>query len=131
MEYAMFKWVLGLDYFHPHIQKSLHQANMATEAQSQTPRLFVGVEEMWDLSIKLAYCKEDKEEVKEFIATMPLILQEKFGSRVWKWFDSDAQEYLQGHLWSPETGLLSNLDDTYIQALNNFKKYENLDNVII
>ena len=60
---------------------------------------------------------EDHNEASQFIEAMPLILEHKFGARIWSWFTDDVTAKFQGYQWTPEEGLVSSLDQQYDKAV--------------
>jgi hypothetical protein len=122
--------VLGLDYVLKKAQISLRQIIMATCSQGRFSRLFLSVDDSFiAFQIKFAFRREDSIEAKEFISAMPLILEASYGREIWQWFDSEAREQLHGYQWSTETGLTSARDETYQEAIDDFKTYEHLEDL--
>ena len=65
---------------------------------SKKARLFLGVEENYDMSVKIAYRRDDQEEAREFINAMPKILEYNLGDNIWDWFDTFTRDMLEGYI---------------------------------
>ena len=59
VETEVIRGIITLDYYHPKLEFTLRQILMGTQGQEKKTRLFLGVEENYDMSVKIAYRQDD------------------------------------------------------------------------
>lgn len=105
--------IIGLDYMSPDLGVTLREVIMGLRSSSQPERnLFVAVDQMSNYaSVILAFHEDLEQEALTAIPALPIILQAKFGSHVWTWFNEDAKDYAAGYIWDKVRGLISTDDE--------------------
>ena len=46
------------------------------------------------------------EEAMTIVPGLPLLLQAKYGQRIWNWFTAEATQQVQGYKWTEEGGIV-------------------------
>ena len=120
--------IAGLDYYiKPPVDATLREVLMATKASDGNTNLFDSVDTRWSGSVAFLVHQDLEQEAQTFISFLPLILQEKFGPRIWGWFKDWVQAELSGMYWDHKAGKIrSSAEDELAADLADWTGIEDL-----
>jgi hypothetical protein len=113
VETAISYSIIGLDYLQPQIKMTLREIVMGMRSfQSPDKNLFINVDEQHNSHIvNFVFHQDRTEEAMMVIPALPIVLQAKFGARVWDWFNEEAKIQAEDYFWDTKKGLQSKEDE--------------------
>jgi hypothetical protein len=114
--------IIALDYVDPHVGMSLHEILMGLRSNKEPEKnLFLNVDvHIYNQTVTLLFHNDLAQEAMTAIPALPVILEAKFGPRIWAWFSEEAKEHAIGYYWDPRTGLKSTDDDRLGEMLGDW-----------
>jgi hypothetical protein len=105
--------ILSLDYVEPHIGMTLREIIMGLCSNKQPAKnLFLNVDvHIHNQTVTFLFHADMVQEAMTAIPALPVILEAKFGTKIWAWFSEEAKEHAIGYYWDPKVGLKSTDDD--------------------
>lgn len=96
--------IRGLDYMVEEIGFTLRQALMGIRSASDNDRnLFISVDEYSNsTNVAFVFHEELEEEAHSVIPLLSVIMEAKYGPRIWNWFTDDAKDQTAGFYWDHE-----------------------------
>ena len=89
--------------------------------QDQDKNMFLNVDvHMYTSTVTFLFHEDMNQEAMTAIPALPVILEAKFGSRIWDWFSEEAKEHATGYYWDPKTGLKSEEDERMAEILGDW-----------
>ena len=83
--------------------------------------MFLNVDvHMYTTTVTFLFHEDMTQEAMTAIPALPVILEAKFGARIWDWFSEEAKEHAQGYYWDPKTGLKSEEDERMAEILGDW-----------
>jgi hypothetical protein len=104
--------ISSLHYYVPQIGYTLCQLLMSMRAPSDTEvQLFMAVDERsyGGYAVSFTVHKDRLAEATALIPQLNLIMEAKFGARIWEWFTDTAKDASQGYVYDKETGRIRNM----------------------
>jgi hypothetical protein len=82
-------------------------------ANNPETQLFMAVDErMWGkYAVTFTVHKDRKAEANSLIPLLNVVMEAKFGQRIWEWFTDTAKDASQGYMYDTETGRLKHTDE--------------------
>jgi len=108
--------ICGLHYSVPQIGYTLCQILMSMRsAHDPYTQLFMAVNKRTYGSYAVAFTvqKDCMVEATSLIPLLNIVMEAKFGARIWEWFTNMAKDASQGYEYNAETGRLKNMDEEY------------------
>jgi len=114
--------IIALDYVDPHVGMSLREILMGLRSNKEPEKnLFLNVDvHMYKQTVTLLFHNDLAQEAMTAIPALPVILEAKFGPRIWAWFSEEAKEHAIGYYWDSRTGLKSTDDDRLGEMLGDW-----------
>jgi hypothetical protein len=106
--------ICGLHYYVPQIGYTLCQILMSMRsANDPETQLFMVVDErMWSTyAVTFTVHKDRKAEANSLIPLLNVVMEAKFGARIWEWFTDTAKDASQGYMYDNENGRLKHTDE--------------------
>jgi hypothetical protein len=108
--------ICSLHFYVPQIGYTLCQILMSMRsANDPDTQLFMAVDERTYGSYAVAFTvhKDRMAEATSLIPLLNIVMEAKFGPRIWEWFTDTAKDASQGYVYDSETGRIRNLDEEY------------------
>jgi hypothetical protein len=92
--------------------------------------MFINLDEQHNSRIVNSVFHQDRtEEAMMVIPALPIVLQAKFGTRVWDWFNEEAKIQSEDYFWDTKKGLQSKEDKALALQLEEWDgEWDNDDN---
>jgi len=106
--------ICGLHYRVPELGYTLCQILMSMRsANDPDTQLFMAVDERpyGTYAVVFTVHKDRMAEASSLIPLLNVVLEAKFGARIWNWFTDTAKDASQGYVYDHLTGCLKNVDD--------------------
>jgi hypothetical protein len=106
--------ICSLHYYVPQIGYTLCQILMSMRsANDPDTQLFMAVDERTYGSYAVAFTvhKDRMAEATSLIPLLNIVMEAKFGARIWEWFTDTAKDASQGFVYDAETGRIKNTDE--------------------
>ena len=106
--------ILALDYVEPNIGMTLREIIMGLRSNKEPSKnLFLNVDvHIFNQTVTFLFHADMVQEAMMAIPALPVILEAKFGTKIWTWFSEEAKEHAIGYYWDSKVGLKSTDDDT-------------------
>jgi hypothetical protein len=106
--------ICSLHYYVDQIGYTLCQILMSMRSANEPDmQLFMAVDERTFGSYAVAFTvhKDRMAEATALIPLLNIVMEAKFGPRIWEWFTDTAKDASQGYVYDQETGRLKNMDE--------------------
>ena len=106
--------ICGLHYRVPELGYTLCQILMSMRsANDPDTQLFMAVDErpFGTYAVAFTVHKDRMAEATSLVPLLNVVLEAKFGARIWNWFTDTAKDASQGYVYDQVTGCLKNVDE--------------------
>jgi hypothetical protein len=106
--------ICSLHFYVPQIGYTLCQILMSMRSTYEPEtQLFMAVDERTYGSYAVAFTvhKDRMAEATSLIPILNIVMEAKFGVRIWEWFTDTAKDASQGYVYDPKTGRIRNKDE--------------------
>jgi hypothetical protein len=106
--------ICSLHVYVPQIGYTLCRILMSMHSTNDPDKqLFMAVNERTYGSHTVVYTvhKDCMAEATSLIPSLNIVLETKFGARIWEWFTNTAKDASQGYVYNATTGRLKNMDE--------------------
>jgi hypothetical protein len=106
--------IQGLDYYIPEIEVTLRQVIMAIRTGEDVEKaLFISVEDAGGTSAVFTFHKNNSDEARQLVTSLPIMLERQYGARIWTWFTEDAKAETAGWYYDEAEQRLVSPDEKY------------------
>jgi hypothetical protein len=113
---------MALDYLDPVLGTTLRELLMGLRSNIDPEKnIFLNVDvHIHNQTVTFLFHDDMSQEAISAIPALPVILEAKFGTRIWLWFSEEAKEHAIGYYWDPKYGLKSSEDDQIGEMLGDW-----------
>ena len=114
--------IIALDYLDPVLGTTLRELLMGLRSNIEPDKnIFLNVDvHMFNQTVTFLFHDDMAQEAMSAIPALPVILEAKFGTRIWLWFSEEAKEHAVGYYWDDKHGLKSSDDDRIGEMLGDW-----------
>jgi hypothetical protein len=110
--------IQGLDYYIEEYEVTLRQVIMGIRTSTdQDKAVFISVEDAGGTSAVFTFHKNNADEARQLVTSLPIVLEMKYGARIWTWFTEDAKAETSGWFYDEELQKIVSPDEQYTKEL--------------
>jgi hypothetical protein len=114
--------IMALDYLDPVLGTTLRELLMGLRSNIDPEKnIFLNVDvHIHNQTVTFLFHDDMAQEAMSAIPALPVILEAKFGTRIWLWFTEEAKEHAVGYYWDEKVGLKSSDDERIGEMLGDW-----------
>ena len=114
--------IMALDYLDPVLGTTLRELLMGLRSNIDPEKnIFLNVDvHIHNQTVTFLFHDDMAQEAMSAIPALPVILEAKFGTRIWLWFTEEAKEHAVGYYWDKKVGLKSSDDERIGEMLGDW-----------
>jgi hypothetical protein len=110
--------IQGLDYYIEEIELTLRQVIMGIRTTTEEDKsVFISVEAAGGTSAVFTFHKNNSDEARQLVTALPIVLEMKYGPRIWTWFTEDAKAETSGWFFDKTLGKIVSPDEQYTKDI--------------
>ena len=111
--------IQGLDYYIEEYEVTLRQVIMGIRTSTDIDKaVFISVEDAGGTSAIFTFHKNNADEARQLVMwSLPIVLEMKYGARIWTWFMEDAKAKTSGWFYDDKLGKIVSPDEQYTKEL--------------
>jgi hypothetical protein len=110
--------IQGLDYYIEEYDVTLRQVIMGIRTSTDIDKaVFISVEDAGGTSAIFTFHKNNADEARQLVTSLPIVLEMKYGARIWTWFTEDAKAETSGWFYDEKLGKIVSPDEQYTKDL--------------
>jgi hypothetical protein len=118
--------IQGLDYYIEEYEVTLRQVIMGIITSTDEEKsVFISVEDASGTSAVFTFHKNNSDEARQLVSALPIVLEMKYGPRIWTWFTEDAKAKTLGWFFDKKLGKIVSPDEQYMKDILKDSNWDN------
>lgn len=110
--------IQGLDYYIEEYEVMLQQVIMGIGTSTNEDKaVFILVEDTGGTSAVFTFHKNNLDEAHQLVTSLPIVLERKYGARIWTWSMEDAKAETSVWFYDEENGKIVSPDEQYTKEI--------------
>jgi hypothetical protein len=110
--------IQGLDYYIEEYEVTLRQMKMGIRTSMDDDKsVFIPVKDAGNISAVFTFHKKNLDKARQLVTALPIVLEMKYGPRIWTWFTEDAKAETPGWFFDKQLGKIVSPDKQYMKDI--------------